>query len=67
MSSLKATPIIYWPIALGINSFDQWGVELGKVIAKHIEPLFTHPEQQPDADSLQAAVWVREVLAHRRA
>ena len=51
---------------LGINSFDQWGVELGKVIAKHIEPLFTHPEQQPDADSVQAAVWVREVLAHRQ-
>lgn len=52
---------------LGINSFDQWGVELGKVIAKHIEPLFTHPEQQPDADSVQAAVWVKEVLAHRQA
>ena len=22
----------------GINSFDQWGVELGKVLAKRIEP-----------------------------
>jgi len=22
----------------GINSFDQWGVELGKVLAKDIEP-----------------------------
>ena len=22
----------------GINSFDQWGVELGKVLAKNIEP-----------------------------
>ncbi|MEC7120863.1 MAG: glucose-6-phosphate isomerase [Pseudomonadota bacterium] len=52
---------------LGINSFDQWGVELGKVIAKHIEPLFSNPEQQPDADSVQAAVWVKEVLAHRQA
>jgi len=51
---------------LGINSFDQWGVELGKVIAKHIEPLFSNPEQQPDADSVQAAVWVKEVLAHRQ-
>jgi glucose-6-phosphate isomerase len=24
---------------LGINSFDQWGVELGKVLAKEIEPV----------------------------
>ena len=24
---------------LGINSFDQWGVELGKELAKSLEPL----------------------------
>jgi glucose-6-phosphate isomerase len=24
----------------GINSFDQWGVELGKVLAQDIEPRF---------------------------
>jgi len=24
--------------SVGINSFDQWGVELGKVLAKDIEP-----------------------------
>ena len=52
---------------LGINSFDQWGVELGKVIAKQIEPLFSQPEQQPSGESAQAAVWVKEVLAHRQA
>ncbi|MFN3208541.1 MAG: glucose-6-phosphate isomerase [Roseovarius sp.] len=26
-------------VILGINSFDQWGVELGKVLAKEMEPL----------------------------
>jgi glucose-6-phosphate isomerase len=26
----------------GINSFDQWGVELGKVVAKDIEPRLGH-------------------------
>ena len=26
-------------IIWGINSFDQWGVEYGKVLAQHIEPL----------------------------
>ncbi len=31
----------------GINSFDQWGVELGKVLAKVIEPELT-AEQAPD-------------------
>lgn len=28
----------------GINSFDQWGVELGKVLAKDIEPRLVHGE-----------------------
>jgi glucose-6-phosphate isomerase len=28
----------------GIDSFDQWGVELGKVLAKRIEPELTAPE-----------------------
>ena len=51
---------------LGINSFDQWGVELGKVIAKQIEPLFSQPEQQPSGESAQAVIWVQEVLMHRK-
>lgn len=29
----------------GINSFDQWGVELGKVLAKRIVPELTSPEE----------------------
>lgn len=28
-------------VILGINSFDQWGVELGKVLATQLEPLLT--------------------------
>jgi len=33
----------------GIDSFDQWGVELGKVMAKQLAPLLT-AEQAPAAD-----------------
>jgi glucose-6-phosphate isomerase len=32
----------------GIDSFDQWGVELGKVMAKQLEPLLTAPEPPGD-------------------
>ena len=32
---------------LGLNSFDQWGVELGKELAKSMEPLLA-----PDADNV---------------
>jgi glucose-6-phosphate isomerase len=35
-------------IVWGINSFDQWGVELGKVLAKNIEPELTGTPS-PDA------------------
>ncbi len=31
----------------GIDSFDQWGVELGKVLAKRIEPELTAAEEPP--------------------
>ena len=49
---------------LGVNSFDQWGVVLGKKIAQDIEPLFecpqttkhTHPDVYP---------WLQEVWARR--
>jgi glucose-6-phosphate isomerase len=35
-----------------IDSFDQWGVELGKVLARRIEAAFqAHPEVPPDLDS----------------
>lgn len=34
-----------------IDSFDQWGVELGKVLAKHIIPQLTNPKMKLDHDS----------------
>jgi glucose-6-phosphate isomerase len=37
----------------GINSFDQWGVELGKVMAKQLGPTLT--AAQPDLSSLDAS------------
>ena len=35
----------------GVNSFDQWGVELGKVLAKKIIPQLTQNEPVTDHDS----------------
>ena len=35
----------------GINSFDQWGVELGKVLAKKIIPQLTQKDAVKDHDS----------------
>ncbi|MEV5786346.1 glucose-6-phosphate isomerase, partial [Streptomyces sp. NPDC052287] len=40
-----------------IDSFDQWGVELGKVLAKRIEPALTDATDVPGLDpSTQALV-----------
>jgi glucose-6-phosphate isomerase len=35
----------------GIDSFDQWGVELGKVLAKRIIPQLSSPDEALDHDS----------------
>ncbi|GAA0733217.1 glucose-6-phosphate isomerase [Dactylosporangium roseum] len=45
-----------------IDSFDQWGVELGKVLAKRIEPALTEGAELPDLDSSTATL-----VAHYRA
>jgi glucose-6-phosphate isomerase len=37
----------------GVDSFDQWGVELGKVLAKQLGPVLTDPE--PDVSGLDAS------------
>jgi glucose-6-phosphate isomerase len=42
----------------GINSFDQWGVELGKVLAKQLEPRLTGAADTDDLDG-STAVLVR--------
>ena len=49
-------------VVWGLNSFDQWGVELGKVLAKAILPELTDPEAPLDHDSSTNAL-----IAHYRA
>ncbi|MEU6402382.1 glucose-6-phosphate isomerase [Streptomyces sp. NPDC046985] len=39
-----------------IDSFDQWGVELGKVLAKRLEPALTEGAEAPGLDSSTAAL-----------
>ncbi|MGW0600310.1 glucose-6-phosphate isomerase [Streptomyces sp. NPDC002776] len=39
-----------------IDSFDQWGVELGKVLAKRVEPALTDGADVPGLDSSTAAL-----------
>lgn len=39
-----------------IDSFDQWGVELGKVLAKRIEPALTEGTDVPDLDGSTTAL-----------
>ncbi|MFD5752494.1 glucose-6-phosphate isomerase [Streptomyces sp. NPDC127033] len=39
-----------------IDSFDQWGVELGKVLAKKIEPVLTGEEMGEELDGSTAAL-----------
>jgi glucose-6-phosphate isomerase len=40
----------------GINSFDQWGVELGKVLAKQLEPRLTGAADTGELDGSTAAL-----------
>jgi glucose-6-phosphate isomerase len=42
-----------------IDSFDQWGVELGKVLAKRLEPRLTGPAGTDGLDSSTAALVTR--------
>jgi glucose-6-phosphate isomerase len=48
----------------GLNPFDQWGVELGKVMAKKIAPLLTTGESEADLDSSTMAL-AQRYRAHR--
>lgn len=49
---------------LGINSFDQWGVELGKELATSLAPIVDGVESAQDKDGSTAAL-VDYVLKHR--
>ena len=46
----------------GINSFDQWGVELGKELANSISPFLVNEESLSDFDAatIRAITWYRE-------
>ena len=49
-------------VALGINSFDQWGVELGKVLAREMAPLLDGADAAAKDGSTRALVaFVRAV------
>jgi glucose-6-phosphate isomerase len=39
-----------------VNSFDQWGVELGKVLAKRVEPALTEGAEVPGLDASTTAL-----------
>jgi glucose-6-phosphate isomerase len=47
-----------------INSFDQWGVELGKALANRIVPELEGPERKLDHDSSTNAL-IRRFRARR--
>lgn len=49
----------------GINSFDQWGVELGKVLAKKIIPQLTQVDDVTDHDSSTNQL-INRYRAHRK-
>ena len=49
----------------GINSFDQWGVELGKVLAKNIIPELTQKQDVTDHDSSTNQL-INRYRAHRK-
>jgi glucose-6-phosphate isomerase len=50
-----------------INSFDQWGVELGKTLAAEIEPLFASTEAAPERLSLPSRRLLERLRALRQA
>jgi glucose-6-phosphate isomerase len=49
---------------LGINSFDQWGVELGKELATSLQPVI-EGTQSPDSKDASTAALARYILSHR--
>ena len=51
-------------VLLGINSFDQWGVELGKELATALGPVVTGQEPAEGKDGSTSAL-VDYVLNHR--
>ena len=46
-------------VMLGINSFDQWGVELGKVLATDMEPILSGEKSADSKDASTANLVAR--------
>ena len=49
----------------GINSFDQWGVELGKALATRIGPELVGPAPDPALHDTSTAALIAWYRAHR--
>ena len=49
----------------GINAFDQWGVELGKLIAKRILPALSHVDADVSTLDASTRALLDEIHAHR--
>ncbi|PZP15400.1 MAG: glucose-6-phosphate isomerase [Brachybacterium faecium] len=52
-------------VVWGINSFDQWGVELGKQLAKGLAPAVAGDEQAIEAEDSSTAALIRYYREHR--
>lgn len=52
-------------VVWGINSFDQWGVELGKQLAKQLGPAVAGDEAAIDAEDSSTAALIRYYRKHR--
>ena len=50
----------------GINSFDQWGVELGKVLAGRIADELAAPHAPPPTHDSSTNAWIRRYREARR-
>ncbi len=53
-------------VILGINSFDQWGVELGKELAKALEPVLAGEAgtEDKDASTARLVAWLADGGGH---
>jgi glucose-6-phosphate isomerase len=53
-------------VIFGINSFDQWGVELGKTLAVELLPLLNRSDEVHPRDASTEGL-MAAIRAHRRA
>ena len=50
----------------GIDSFDQWGVELGKILAKQISPALSQNDEALAAQDQSTRSLIEWYRVHRR-